>query len=174
MGAGLHAGGGLGGGKAGAEREPAADALGDRHDIGCDARPFMGKKLAGAAHAGLDLVEDQQQAVFVADLAQRLHELGGSGAHTALALHRLDEDCRRRIGDGGADRCDITESYLIETRRLGAEAFEIFLLAAGGDRRKRAPMEGPFEGDDVEALGVALGKLIAARRLDRTFERFRT
>jgi hypothetical protein len=82
MRAGLHAGGGLCGGKAGAEREAAADALGDRHDVGRDARPFMGEELAGAADAGLDLVEDQQQAVFVAELAKRLHEFREwRGAH---------------------------------------------------------------------------------------------
>ena len=51
MGAGLHAGGGFCRRKAGAERKAAADALGDRHDVGRDARPFMGKELAGAADA---------------------------------------------------------------------------------------------------------------------------
>ena len=48
-------------------------------------------------------------------------------------------------------RLDIAERHLIEAGRLGAEAFEIFLLAAGGDRRQRAAVEGAFEGDDVEA-----------------------
>ena len=36
---------------------------------------------------------------------------------------------------------------------LGPEAFEIFLLAAGGDGRQRAAVEGAFEGDDAVALG---------------------
>ncbi len=63
MRAGLHAGlAASDGRKAGAEREAAADALRHRHDIRRDAGPFVGKELAGAADAGLDLVEDQQQA----------------------------------------------------------------------------------------------------------------
>ena len=35
-------------------------------------------------------------------------------------------------------------------------------------------MERAFEGDDAEALGVTVHKVIAARRLDRAFQRFRT
>ena len=94
--AGRHALGGLGGREAGAEREAAADALGDRHDVGRDAGPLIGEQFAGAADAGLDLVEDQQQAVLVAELAQRR---AGTAASTtrdaALALDRLDQDRRR-------------------------------------------------------------------------------
>ena len=71
MRAGLHAVCGLFGGQAGAEREAATDALGHRHDVGRDTRPFMGKQLAGAPDAALDLVEDQQQAMFVAEVTQR-------------------------------------------------------------------------------------------------------
>uniref|UniRef100_UPI00311E444F hypothetical protein n=1 Tax=Thauera sp. SDU_THAU2 TaxID=3136633 RepID=UPI00311E444F len=70
--AGRHAGSGLGRRQTGAEREATADALGHRHDVGRDARPFVGEEPARAADAGLDLVEDQQQAVFVAEPAQFL------------------------------------------------------------------------------------------------------
>ena len=37
---------------------------------GVDAGTLIGEQLAGAAHAGLHLVEDQQQAVLVAERAQ--------------------------------------------------------------------------------------------------------
>ena len=72
MGAGHHALGGLLGGQHCPEREAAADALGHRHHVGRNAGPLVGEQLAGAAHAGLHLVEHQQQAVLVAQLAQRL------------------------------------------------------------------------------------------------------
>ena len=62
------------GGQAGAQREAAADALGDRHDVGRDAGPFMGEELAGAADAALHFVEHQQQAMLVAELAQGAQE----------------------------------------------------------------------------------------------------
>ncbi len=82
--------------QAGAQREAAADALGDRHDVRRDARPFIGEELAGAADAALDLVEDQQQAVLVAELrAAPCRNAFGDRADAALALDRLDQDRRR-------------------------------------------------------------------------------
>ncbi len=53
-----------------AHREAAADALGDRHDVGRRAGMLIGEQFAGAADAGLDLVVDQQQAARVAQRSQ--------------------------------------------------------------------------------------------------------
>ena len=84
--------GGLLLGEARADGKAAAQPLGRRHDVGLDAGPFMGEELAGAAHAALDLVEEQQQAVFVADGAQALQIFARGRAQAAFALHRLDQD----------------------------------------------------------------------------------
>ena len=70
-----HALGGLGGGEAGADRKAAAERLGERHDVGRHAGALIGEQLAGAPDAGLHLVEHQQQAVLVAERAQRAQEL---------------------------------------------------------------------------------------------------
>ena len=61
-----HALAGLARRQEGAERKPAADPLGDRHDIGFDPAQFIRKELAGPPDAGLDLVEDEQEAMLVA------------------------------------------------------------------------------------------------------------
>ncbi len=55
-----------------AHRDAAGQRLGQRHDVRLDVPVLVGVPLAGAAHAGLHLVEDQQQAVLVAQLAQAL------------------------------------------------------------------------------------------------------
>ena len=87
-----HALGGLGGREARPHRETAADALGDRHDVGLDAAPLMREQPAGAPDAGLHLVEDEEHAMFVAELAQAAQALRRDVADAALALHRLDQD----------------------------------------------------------------------------------
>ena len=53
-----------------------------------------GPPLAGAADAALHFVDDEQDAVLVADAAQFLHEDGGRDHVAALALDGLDEDGR--------------------------------------------------------------------------------
>lgn len=103
-----------------------------------------------------------------------MHELLRCCPNAALALDRLDKDRRGFFIDRVLDRADIAEGDLIEARRFRPEALDVFLLSAGGDRRERAAVESTFEGDDVELLDVPLGEMIAPRRLDRTFERFRT
>ena len=50
----------------------AAEPLGDRHQVGRDAFLLAGVQRAGAAHAAHHLVEDEEDAVAVADFADRL------------------------------------------------------------------------------------------------------
>ncbi len=56
---------------------------------------LIGEQRAGAAHAGLHLVEDQQQPVAVAELAHSPQVAGVGGHDAALALDGLEHD-----GDG--------------------------------------------------------------------------
>src|SRR5690606_6132156 len=99
------------------------------------------------------------------------HEGGRHGADAAFALDRLDQDGGGFRADGVFKRCDVAERHLVEAVDLGAEAVDIFLLPASGDGRKRAAMKRAFEGDGAEALRIALGIVVAARSLDRAFQR---
>ena len=103
------------------------------------------------------------QAVLVAKLAQRPQERRLDDAHAALAHQRLDHDRRGLGADRALDRLEIAERHLIEALDHRAEAFEIFLLAAGGERRQRAAVERALEGDDAVALGLAVHRLVFAR-----------
>jgi hypothetical protein len=49
----------------------------------------------------------------------------------------------------------VTEGHLVEAGRDGAEAFQILLLATGGDGRQRPAVERALERDDAMALGMA-------------------
>ena len=76
-----------------------------------------------------------------------------------------------RLGDRALDRVEIAERHLVEAFHDRAEAFEIFFLSAGGERRERAPMERALEGHEPEALRMAADRVIFARHLDRAFHR---
>jgi len=70
-----HAGRSFRGGEAGPDRETAAERLCERTSRpAVTPRRFVGEQIAGAAHTGLHLVEDQQHAIVVAELPQRLEE----------------------------------------------------------------------------------------------------
>ena len=102
-----------------------------------------------------------------------MQEILRHDAHAALALDRLDQD-RGGLGcDRGLGRLEIGEGDLVEAARHRAEAFEIFLLAAGSERRQRAAVEGAFEGDDANPFRMTADGVILARHLDRAFHRLR-
>ena len=78
----------------GGDRHAAAQALGQRRQVGRDAVVLHGKQPPGAGNAGLDFVGDEQDSVLVAQPAQAREEGGGCRQVAAFALHRLDHDGR--------------------------------------------------------------------------------
>ena len=171
VGAGDHAGGNLFGRQAGAERETAADRLGDGHDVGRDAGPFMREQPPGAAHAALHLVKDQEHAVLVAQGAQAPEIINRHGCNPAFALNRLDEDGGGIGIDKRLDRGEIAGRSMLETTCRWAETLEIGRIPAGRDGTQRPAVERAGKGDDVRTLGLALVMEIAPGRLDGAFER---
>ena len=109
--------------------------------------------------------------MLVAQPPQRAQEFRRHHPHAALAHDRLDQDRGGLRPDGALGRFEIAERHLVEAFDHRPEAFEIFLLAAGGERRQRAAVEGALEGDDAVALRLAAHRLVLARHLDRAFHR---
>ena len=171
MGARHHARGGLFGGQHRADRKTAAEALGQGHHIGRHAGPFIGPHLAGAAHATLHLVEDQQGAKFIGGLAQAV-QIGVIGRENpALALHWLDHDGRDIIAHGGAQFVQIAKRHMLEPAWSRAETFAIFVAVASRQGGQGAAMKSAAAGDHPLALRFAIGKVIFARDFQRAFHR---
>src|SRR2546430_15939 len=105
----------------GADREAIPQRLGHRHHIGWNPGPFMGEQFAGAAHAALHLVIDQEQPELVADVAQPPQVIGRGRPHAAFALHRLDQDRRGLVGDRGTHLVQIVEGDMVEPVHRGPE-----------------------------------------------------
>ena len=87
-----------------AERQAAAEGLGEHQHVGTDVPVLAGEPVAGAAEAGHHLVEDEQRADRVAARAQGGQEVVRRHAHAALALDRLDDDRGDRAVDARAAR----------------------------------------------------------------------
>src|SRR5262245_19644365 len=76
----------------GPERQPARNALRTTDDIRLDAGVFDREHLAGSSHTALHFVDDEQDAMFVAERPQFAQELWRGDVIAAFALDRLDED----------------------------------------------------------------------------------
>lgn len=88
-----------------AERHAVGKALGGGENVRFDATVFQRKQLAGTGKAGLHFVGDQQNAVLVAQGAQRFQVIRRGDVEAAFALYRLDHDGRRAVrGDIGFEQ----------------------------------------------------------------------
>ena len=82
---------------------PPASALRDRHGVRAPRRALVGPQRPGAAHSGLDLVEDQQRAARRRRRARR-QQLAGERVDAGLALDRLEQHRRGAVVDGAGER----------------------------------------------------------------------
>jgi hypothetical protein len=68
--------------------------LPEGEDVGLDTEVFVGPQLAGDPHAGLHLVENEQEFILVRELTQLVEELLAEVIVPAFALDRLDDEAR--------------------------------------------------------------------------------
>ena len=157
-----------------ADRKAAAKRLRKRHDVGLNADSLVGEQLAGAAHAGLHLVEDEQQAFLVAQSARSdLRNWCGDNATPPSPWIGFDQD-------RGGIRPDRFPSPLQDRRtapdrslRPRSEAFEVFLLPPAASVARVRPWKAPSKVMMRKRSGRPLDGLKFARSLDRAFHRLR-
>ena len=142
----------------------AGQRLCQQHHVGLDIPVLDRQKFSGAADAGLDLVGDEQRAVFAAQRGGTGQEFVG-GHVDALALDRLDEES----GDLARRQRPLERGKIVERDRRAARqqrlesAAEIRVLG----QRQRAI------GETVErmrAMNDARPPGGAAREFDRGFD----
>ena len=128
-------------------------------------RLLEAEERAGAADAGLHLVEDEQRAELVGERARRLEELGRRRVHAALALDRLDQDRARVRPGGGDERLDVVQRREGDAGDERPERLALRRLAGHRQRAHRAPVERALERDEPRPAG-RLARVLE-RRLDR-------
>ena len=154
-----------------AERDAAGERLGQRGDVGQNAVVLIGAPLAGAAHAGLNLIHDEQRAGGVCQRACFGEELLRERADAAFALDGFDEDGADFIGKLCAQIGDVVEADKLHARNHRPERFAVFRLVScrnGAERAAvKALLKGKELGADVDAFaaqqaGVGTGQLHGA------------
>ena len=141
MGADAEMAGHLVGGEHHADGETAAQALGVGQDVRRDAIVHVGEQLAGTAQAGLHLVEDQQRAVLIAQLARAFQIRLVRRQHTAFALDRLQHHGAGLVGNGRFQRRQVVIGDMFDAFDLRAETIGILRLAADRNGEQRAAVE---------------------------------
>src|SRR5690625_2455233 len=151
----------------------AADRLRQRDDVRHDAGLLEAEEVAGAAAAHLDVVDDEQDLVALAQVRQAAQPLRAGGVDAALALDRLDDDGGRlveataRVGEQPLEVeevLDIAVEVVVEGHRRGVHERDTGTAAlhgVAGDRQgaEGHAVEGVGEADDGLAAGDLAGQL---------------
>src|SRR6185312_14036398 len=128
----VHAGCDGAGGFFGAEHRAHGDAAGEwlcqRSDVGLDVEVLVSRPLAGAAHAGLDFVEEQQRAGGVAQFASGGEKLLRAEVDAALALDHFESDSAHVSGERGAQCGGVVEGNELDVGHNGSEGRAVLLF----------------------------------------------
>ena len=126
-----------------------------------------GEQPAGAADAGLDLVQHQQPVVGVAYLAQARQVVVVRDLHAAFAGDRFHQhgDHVGIVGGNGAYRLEIVVGRAHETLYQWLEAGLHLAVAGGGEGGQGPAVKAAFHDHDGRALDVA-GAAVQAGQLD--------
>src|SRR5215218_3212406 len=101
------------------QRNAAADPLSKCHDVRLYPDVFVMEKLPGPAHASLDLIQDQQEAPFLGQLAQIAEELIGCRPYPGFTLDWLEHYGNRLFIDQSFDGGEIVKPSFRKARHFG-------------------------------------------------------
>ena len=146
-------------------------ALGHGDEVGLDAGSLMGEESTSASVATLDLIEDENRAMSMAEGEEVLEELIVGDIDTAATLDALDDDGRNIVflnvlGDGG-DVVQLSPKNLVLEVERGVD----FRIVGDGNSSAGTAVEAVAESDDLattsmerrefEAVLVGLGSAVA-------------
>ena len=160
-------------GEEGTDRHAVSQSLRHRQDIRLHAVGLPCKHGAGAAHATLDLIEDQQQIMLIAELPYAPEKFLRRRIDTALTLDRLHDDRTGVFIDLRLYGIEIVEGCEAHTPDQRLKRCTVVVLAGHADRAHRTTVEGALHRDDL-AAGPALIIVVATRDLQRALDGLRT
>ncbi len=140
-------------GQARTDGQPAAQSLGQCHDVRSDAVVLVSEKSTGAAHSGLHLVEHQQSTVPRRDISRGSQITLGRDDDTALPHDRFEEHCGGVVIDGGGQRVGVTVRYMRDVTRQRGERCLLGRLTGQSQRAHCSAVESTLRGNEFRATG---------------------
>src|SRR2546429_8025192 len=117
---------------------------------------LVGPEVAGASNACLDLVEDEEVARLVAELAEAGQVAVVGHDDAALALDGLDEHGGRPAVDGALEGLQVVVGDVLEAGGKRLEAVVVLLLGGCRHGGQGPAVEAAVHADDVAAVASAV------------------
>ena len=130
------------------------------------------EQIAGTPHPALYFIKDQQRLMFVAQRAQSFQEFRGCRGHAAFTLNRLDNNGAGVVVHHRFHGMQIVKRHVDDVGRLRAKPVGILRLAANGNGKEGASVEGIVEGDDFGFVRAMARCRVVARQLKSGFVGF--
>ena len=135
-----------------ADRETAAQRFRGGKHVRRHAVVHIGVQLPGTADAGLDFVENQQRVVRIAQFTQAAQEVRIRRHDAAFTLHRFNDHRAGIVVDQRLCRVEVVIDGVLNLRRQRRKILRIGRLAASGNGKQRAAVEGILERHDAAFL----------------------
>ena len=150
--------GSLAGGDDRTDGDTSAQSLGQGDDVGNDARrqQVVGHPGTGASHTGLDLVDDEQGAGGLGQLAGRLQVSGRKLSHPGLTLNGFDDECCHVRPQCGAQCRDVAGGDELDAAGQRLEGLTVGGLVSQGQGAHGPAVEGILESQDPGTPATAV------------------
>jgi hypothetical protein len=174
---------------------PLGESLGGGHHVRLDVEIVDSERRRQAAEAGDDFVEDQQDAVLGANLAQALQVALGRDQHAGRSRHRFDDDggdgrgvvqrddAFQLVGQFGAVfrlaarvrilRQVVRVRQVVDARQQRAEGLAVVADAAHRQAAEADPVVAALAPDQAGASALAARLVVGQRDLQRGIDGFR-
>jgi hypothetical protein len=125
------------------------------------------------ANTCLDFIQDQQEAMTVAQCPDLDEAFCRKRSNAAFSLNRFDQDAGRLDAARGLQSLKIAKGHMVEPADRRPKSLQIFWLSARRDRRECPTVKPALKGQQPPTLRVSSDEMVASRRLDRRLERLR-
>ena len=144
----------------GTDRHTAGKTFRERHNIRFYAVFLIGEERPRAPDSRLNLIEDEERTMLVAEGTNLLQIVVLRRIDAPLPLNRLEHDRCRLIADLRLEICNIIVADIVKACRQRAKSLVILRLPRRGQCRKRTPVKAIPRREYLRFLGMDLAGVL--------------